>query len=109
MYDEARPGTFDSFPERRRRILTDNARTMGPGLVHNWIDFPVTCEDARTLRMPVLVVEGGKTTALMHAIARALLPCLADARHVVLPEATHTIQFDAPEAMARVVADYLAR
>ena len=109
MYDEARPGTFDSFPERRRRILTDNARTMGPGLVHNWIDFPVTCEDARTLRMPVLVVEGGRTTALAHAIARALLPCLADARHVVLPDATHTIQFDAPEAMARVVADYLAR
>jgi pimeloyl-ACP methyl ester carboxylesterase len=59
--------------------------------------------------MPVLVVEGERTSALAHAIARALLPCLADARHVVLPDATHTIQFDAPEAMARVVADYLAR
>jgi pimeloyl-ACP methyl ester carboxylesterase len=82
---------------------------MGPGLVHNWIDFPVTCKDAGALRMPVLVVEGEKTTAVMHAIARALLPCLPDVKHVVLPGATHTIQFDAPEAMARVVADYLAR
>ena len=109
MYDESRPGTFDSFPERRRRILTDNAQTMGPGLVHNWIDFPVTCKDAGALRMPVLVVEGEKTTAVMHAIAKALVPCIPGAKHVVLPGATHTIQFDAPEAMARVVAEFIAR
>ena len=109
MYDESRPGTFDSFPDRRRQILSDNARTMGPGLVHSWIDFPVTCNDAGALRMPVLVVEGEKTTAVMHAIAKALLPCIPGAKHVVLAGATHTIQFDAPESMARVVADYLAR
>jgi pimeloyl-ACP methyl ester carboxylesterase len=109
MYDESRPGTFDSFPERRRRILTDNARTMGPGLVHSWIDFPVTCKDAGALRMPVLVVEGEKTTVVMHAIAKALVPCIPGAKHVVLPGATHTIQFDAPEAMARVVAEFIAR
>jgi esterase len=109
MYDESRPGTFDSFPDRRRQILSDNARTMGPGLVHSWIDFPVTCNDAGALRMPVLVVEGEKTTAVMHAIAKALLPCIPGAKHVVLAGATHTIQFEAPESMARVVADYLAR
>jgi pimeloyl-ACP methyl ester carboxylesterase len=109
MYDESHPGTFDSFPERRRRILIENARTMGPGLVHSWIDFPVTCKDAGALRMPVLVVEGEKTTAVMHAIAKALLPCIPDARHVVLPGATHAIQFDAPEAMARAVAEFVAR
>ena len=55
------------------------------------------------------VVEGEKTAVVMHAIAKALLPCIPGAKHVVLAGATHTIQFDAPEAMARVVADYLAR
>ena len=59
--------------------------------------------------MPVLVVEGEKTTAVMHAISKALLPCISGAKHVVLAGATHMIQFDAPETMARVVADYLAR
>jgi pimeloyl-ACP methyl ester carboxylesterase len=29
-FDKDRPGTFDSLPELRRRILTDNARLMGP-------------------------------------------------------------------------------
>jgi hypothetical protein len=55
------------------------------------------------------VVEGEKTAVVMHAIAKALLPCIPGAKHVVLEGATHTIQFDAPESMARAVADYLAR
>ena len=109
MYDGARPGTFDAFPEWRRQILIDNARTLGPVLTHNWVDFPFTCKDAASLRMPVLIVEGEKTDADMREIDSVLAGCLPDARRVVLPNAKHTIQFDAPEALARAVAEFVVR
>ena len=109
MYDGSRPGTFDSFPEERRRILTANARTLGPVLTHSWVDFPFACEDAASLRMPVLLVEGEKTDADMREIDTVLAGCLPDVRRDVLPNATHMIQFDAPEAMARVVAEFVTR
>jgi pimeloyl-ACP methyl ester carboxylesterase len=58
--------------------------------------------------MPVLLVEGEKTDDDMREINSRLLGCLPDARRVVLPGASHTIQFDAPEAMAREVARFTA-
>lgn len=98
---------FDAFPEARRRIVADNAQTLEPILVHSWVDVPYGCEDARRLTMPVLLIEGGKTAAEMRDINSVLLGCLPDARRVVLPDAGHTIQFDAPEAMAREVARFI--
>ena len=108
-YDEKAPGTFDAFPEWRRQIITANARTMGPVLTHNWVDFPFRCQDAATLRMPVLIVEGAKTGAGMQKITSILAGCLPDARRVVLPNSTHTIQYDAPEAMAQEVVEFLTK
>jgi pimeloyl-ACP methyl ester carboxylesterase len=108
-YDGKAPGTFDAFPEWRRQIVTANARTMGPVLTHNWVDFPFRCEEAAALRMPVLIVVGGKTGANMREITSILEGCLPDARRVVLPGSTHVIQYDAPEAMARAVVEFLAR
>lgn len=101
------PERFDGFPEARRRIVADNAQTLEPILVHSWVDVPYTCDDARRLTMPVLLVEGAKTAAEMRDIDSVLLGCLPDARRVVLPDAGHSIQFDAPEAMAREVVRFV--
>jgi pimeloyl-ACP methyl ester carboxylesterase len=108
-YDETTPGAFDAFPEWRRQIVTANARTMGPALTHNWVDFPFRCQDAATLRMPVLIVEGAKTGAGMKKITSILAGCLPDAHRVVLPNSTHMIQYDAPEAMAHAVVEFLTK
>jgi pimeloyl-ACP methyl ester carboxylesterase len=45
----------------------------------------------------------------MRAIDTKLLECMPAARRAVLPGVGHTIQFGAPEVMAVVVADFLAR
>jgi pimeloyl-ACP methyl ester carboxylesterase len=109
MYDKDRPGTFDSLPELRRRILTDNARTMDPFLFNLPHQARFGCDEARKLGMPVLLIEGERTDDEMRAIGTAALGCLPDARRVVLPGAGHAIQFDAPEAMAREVASFAAK
>jgi pimeloyl-ACP methyl ester carboxylesterase len=61
------------------------------------------------MHMPVLIVEGEKTGKFSKVICSLLLGCLPNARKAVLPNAGHTIQYDAPETMARVVAWFLAQ
>jgi pimeloyl-ACP methyl ester carboxylesterase len=107
MYDDGQPGTFDSFPEERREVLLANARTIGPLAANGPSKVPFTCHDASAMRMPVLIVEGEKTGRGAQVIDSVLLGCLPDSRRAVLPNAGHTIQYDAPEAMARVVAGFL--
>ena len=109
FYDDTRPGRFESLPEARRQIFQDNAPTARLVLINNWVDVLYTCTDARRLGMPVLLVEGEKTDPDMREINTLLLGCLPDARRMVLPNASHAIQFDAPEAMAAAVAAFLAR
>jgi pimeloyl-ACP methyl ester carboxylesterase len=109
MYDDDRPGTFDSFPEWRRQTLIDNARTTAPLFANSLLSEPFGCAQAQQMRMAVLLVEGEKTSPGMRAIDTKLLDCLPDARRAVLPGVGHTIQFDAPEVMAIVVAHFLGR
>jgi pimeloyl-ACP methyl ester carboxylesterase len=109
MYDDDRPGTFDSFPEWRRQILIDNARTTEPLFKNSLLSEPFGCAEAKQMKMPVLLVEGEKTSPGMRAIDTKLLECLPDSRRAVLPGVGHTIQFGAPEVMAVVVADFLRR
>ena len=82
---------------------------MGPVLTHNWVDFSFRCHDAATLRMPVLIIEGAKTDADMRQIDSVLAGCLPNAQRVVLPNSKHTIQYDAPEAMAHAVVEFLTK
>ncbi len=108
IFDETRPGTFASFPEARRTIFLANSQTVRPILIHNWSQVPYACAEARRIRMPVLLVEGERTDDDMREIGSRLVACIPDARRVILPGASHIIQFDAPEAMAREVARFLA-
>jgi pimeloyl-ACP methyl ester carboxylesterase len=59
--------------------------------------------------MPIPLIEGQNTAPEFRAINSALLGCLPDSRRVIIPNATHVIQFDAPEAMASAVVAFLGR
>lgn len=107
FYDDT-PGLYDSFPEIRRRTLIDNARTTEPFLVNFWSDFLFTCDDAKRIRLPVLLVEGEKTGQTIRDVHARLSACLPDSKRVVLAGASHLIQWDAPEAMASSVAAFLS-
>lgn len=61
------------------------------------------------MAMPVLLVEGEKTSPGMRAIGTRLLECLPDSSRAVLPGNGRAIQFDAPEAMASAVTEFLGR
>ena len=50
MYDDDRPGTFDSFPAWRRQTLVDNARTTAPLFVNIFLSEPFGCRARHPVR-----------------------------------------------------------
>jgi pimeloyl-ACP methyl ester carboxylesterase len=82
------------------------------------VDLPVALElrfsevKARSIAQPVLVVLGEKSVALHPRFAeshRLLLRWLSQAESFVLPGATHFLQLEQPQAMARALADFYSR
>lgn len=70
---------------------------------------PWLCEAARRIRIPTLLVSGGRSDVVSAdgiADFRALVP---HAEHVQIPEATHLVAGDANDAFAEAVLDFLSR
>lgn len=98
---------FDSIPETPRKMFQDNYQTMEPCFVHGWMDMPYSCEDARQLKMPVLILEGARTSADMGEIITTLLGCLPDARRIIFAGSGHDMATAVPEAVARAVLQFV--
>lgn len=105
IIDGSRPGTLEALPADQRRIYLANARTTGPVVAHPAEELTFSCDDARALRMPVLLLEGEKTARQYHEIAVRFVACAPGTRHVVIPASGHTMPFDAPEAMSRAILE----
>jgi pimeloyl-ACP methyl ester carboxylesterase len=50
MYDDDRPGRFESFPAWRRQTLVDNARTTAPLFVNSLLSEPFGCRARHPVR-----------------------------------------------------------
>ena len=61
------------------------------------------------VRVPALVIAGGADTYISPAALRATAEALPDAAYVLLEEAGHLPQLEAPERTARALADFAAR
>jgi pimeloyl-ACP methyl ester carboxylesterase len=100
---------YDKLGDLRRRIIEDNADTLGASQAEAWWAFPFSCADARGLAMPVELIEGAGTFPVSREIEERLLQCVQDGQRVVIPGAGHALQFDAPEATGRAILEFLSK
>jgi pimeloyl-ACP methyl ester carboxylesterase len=76
------------------------------------LDWQFGEDDARRIAQPALVVLGERSVALHPRFAethRLLMTWLPNAAEYVLPDATHLLQVESPDAMAQALAGFLAR
>jgi 2-hydroxy-6-oxonona-2,4-dienedioate hydrolase len=59
------------------------------------------------LWMPTLVVRGSRDPIVPQRWAEEVSRLLPDGRLVVVPEVTHTVNFDAPSEFVRVIREFL--
>ena len=92
-----------------REIPLDNAwqlRTLG---VRDTSEAPFTCDDARRIQAPALVVRGELSPPVQHANAEAWRNCAPAVEHAVLSGASHGLQIENPAGFNEIVSQFLAR
>ena len=100
------PGGFRKLPADVQANVLANARTIGPTYE---VPFPpVSCDQLRTLRAPVLVLRGERTSAWFRLLAEGTARCLPNAESDVIPGGAHMVPVENPVGTADRIRRFLA-
>ncbi|MCP4617640.1 MAG: alpha/beta hydrolase [Bradyrhizobium sp.] len=101
-----RPGHWERLPPLMKQPLRDNAYTL-IGQVRDDRP-PFSKADAESIRMPTLFIGGAKTKGLLPKVLHTLAAHVPDARTAMIPNTTHPMFEQAPQAFSEIVLDFLA-
>lgn len=98
-------GVWASIPEAYKQPVRDNAWTVvGVGLQDS---RPVPCAEFGSLKMPVLLVMGDRTTQQFKKVVATEAACLPSARVATIPNAGHPSPSMNPPAFKDAVFTFL--
>lgn len=102
--DRDSSGTWKRRSDAERQMSHDNAWTLimplGP-------EGDLTCADLAGLKMPVLLMQGQRTSPRLASIVEATQKCLPSAQNVVIPEAGHSMQRMNPAGVQSELVKFL--
>jgi pimeloyl-ACP methyl ester carboxylesterase len=101
------PGEFEKASPEFRKMLMENERAFQLDFTSRRPAF--TCDGARRIAVPVLVLSGDRSAMGLQRIAEATAHCIKGARFISIPRATHWMQHDQPQAFNDAVLAFLAR
>lgn len=104
--DHVAHGEFERASPQVRQMLLVNVPAFQ-------LDFtshrsPFTCEDAKRITAPVLVIAGDRSPKGLQQIAEAVADCMKTATLVKIPQATHWMQHDHAKDFNQVVLRFLS-
>lgn len=102
-------GAFDQFPSEVQDMILENACEFK--LETSSSDFwtPFTCEDAAQIKTPTLLLTGDKSLRMFQLIVDELERCLPNNKSVRVPQTTHEVSSDNPEAYNDIVLGFLEK
>jgi non-heme chloroperoxidase len=98
---------FDNLPAASRAVIMQNARTLGPMLETYFEPTRLTCERARKIKTPTLLMRGELSPEINRRIADRLGECLPDSEVFVLPGASHGLQMEKPEQFNEAIRSFI--
>lgn len=105
------PGAFDVMPESTRAMLRDNLpELVAEARVPLVTTTPrYTCEDARRVTAPTLLIDGGSSASFLRAMTRAVGACLPRVEAHTVPAASHAVHAQQAQAFNELVRAFLDR
>lgn len=102
-------GAYDRFPTEVQDLILDNAcefkvETSSPDF---WTPF--TCEEAARVETPTLLLTGDRSLRMFQLIVDELQRCLPNNESKRVPQTTHEVTSDNPEAYNEMVLAFLER
>ena len=101
-------GSFAGFKASRRARILQGARDWEAQATSSDSFSTLTRESVAALRMPVLLLSGGRTTVPHRIVDDELARILPGARRVIAPEASHDVWLDAPDLCRDETLRFLA-
>ena len=95
------PGVWRSLPATAQQPMRDNARTLLGQVNEQRPAF--TRADAESIGVPVLFIGGEKTPGALPVVLRALAARVPGAKVEIIPNATHAMFEDDPDAVAALL------
>ncbi len=103
------PEGFSKMPLIQQQRWLDNAKTIGP-MFSGRPPSSVTCDQLKTMKVPVLAVRGEITRANYRYGHDMLLSCLPQtAEGAIISNGTHFWAVDNPDGAARAILTFIAK
>lgn len=100
------PGVYEKAGRDVRQMLLDNVPAFQ--LDYNSRRLPFTCDVAKKIAAPALILAGDRSPLGLQRIAEKAAGCLMSAKFVRIPDATHWIPHDQPQKFNEALLDFLA-
>jgi pimeloyl-ACP methyl ester carboxylesterase len=101
------PGSWQATPAARQAPIAESVRSIRHW-AHALTTEPTPGAAFAALRIPVLVMTGGRSTVSAHGVVRRLLPLLPQARLHNFPDLGHMGPVTHPEEVNAVLASFLS-
>src|SRR5207342_2179029 len=90
-----------------RSMTVDNAEWSSSDDPGTWTD-PPAADRLAEIRVPMLVITGGRDVPQMADIGDLLAAGIAGARRAVIEDADHVVGWRTPDELSRLVLDFLS-
>ena len=98
---------FSKMPHEAQAMVMSNVLELrGIALAKN-IFPPISCDELKKIKTPVLVMTGEKTHSFFSVINEELSKCLTNKEKVILPNATHGLEMENPVDFNRIVLEFI--
>jgi pimeloyl-ACP methyl ester carboxylesterase len=103
------PGAYELMPASTREMLTDNLPELRREAEAPVGDPPFTCDDARAVGAPVLLLTGGSSPSFFKEIDERLAECLPSVEAVTVPGASHAVHAQQTARFNELLVTFLTR
>ena len=103
------PGAYFLMPASTRAMNTDNLPELRLEAAAPLGDPPDSCDDARRIGLPTLLITGEGSPQFFRRIADRLGECLPQVERVLVPGAAHAVHAQQPDRFNELVAAFLRK
>jgi len=102
-------GAYQLMPTSTREMLSDNLPELRREAEAPAGDPPFTCDDAKAVKAPVLLLTGGSSRSFFKAIDERLAECLPFVEAVTVPGASHAVHAQQTARFNELLVGFLSR
>lgn len=98
---------FSKIPQPGQDLILNNTLELRGIVLTKDFSPPITCDDLKKIKIPVLLLEGDRSPLLFTSIISELDRCLERRERVAVPNSSHGLQLENPVEFNKIVLAFI--